>query len=329
MNQIENSKVIRSKVVKVPEKKILISKLKNSLQEKDINLPVNCDGYGRIRHFKIHGHEDWVKDPLPNLPVAKALNTEPRDILKTQIFQIAGCNWNCWYCFVDEDLRCGDQSKSKWFTSDKLIELYKRDSLNLQCIVLSGGQPDLVPEWIFWMMKSLEKFNLEKKVFLWSDDNLSTSFYWKHLTKKQRDYISNYENYGKVCCFKGYDKKSFSFNTSTRPEFFSEQFKIFQRLLSENLDLYAYVTFTSQPIDEYDVLVKRFVDDLQKIHDNLPLRTVPLKIVIYQPMNKRLNYLNRKALEFQHIVLNSWVNELDNRFSKKELDKPICDVTLS
>lgn len=307
--------------------KVLISNLKNSLQESDITLPVNCDGYGRIRHFRMNEYDDWVSDPIPNLPVAKALNIQPEEVLKTQVFQIAGCNWNCWYCFVDKDLRSGDQSKSKWFTTDELVELLQKEKSIPKIIDLSGGQPDLVPEWILWMMKSLVKFDLDDNIYLWSDDNLSTYFYWKFLSKKQRNFITNYKNYGKVCCFKGYDKKSFAFNTTVNPDLFTEQFKIFKRLLLENLDLYAYVTLTSLPNDEYEYSVIQFIDSLQKIHDNLPLRTVPLKVVIYQPVKKRLNYLHKEALKFQHQVLNIWKDELVNRYSKKELTSPICEVS--
>ena len=90
------SERLRTKAIRRPEKGILVSQLRDSHQETDITLPVNCNGYGRIHHFRIHQFEDWSPDPLPNLPAAKALGKPPSEVLRTQVFQIAVCNWHCW-----------------------------------------------------------------------------------------------------------------------------------------------------------------------------------------------------------------------------------------
>ena len=328
MNNEYKSNYIRTKMVKISEKQVLISRLKGSLQEDDITLPVNCNGFGRIRHFRICEYRDWMCNPLPNLPAAKALNIEPEPVLKTQVFQIAGCNWDCWYCFVDDDLKKCDPLRSKWFTTDELIDLLLKEKEVPKVIDLSGGQPDLVPEWIFWMMKSLEEHEMGEKIYLWSDDNLSTFFYWKYLTHEQRKYMSNYKNYGKVCCFKGYDKKSFKFNTLANEKQFDMQFEVFSNLLSENLDLYAYVTFTAPKNSDYKRSMAKFIDNLQNIHDKLPLRTVPLKIVDYIPTSHRLTKTHKEALSFQHILLGTWMQELHERYTAKELETPICDISL-
>ena len=163
MKYEDKSKHIRSKIVNIPKQNVLISKLSNSLQEDDITLPVNCDGFGRIRHFRIYEYDDWVYDPLPNLPACKALKLKPEPILKTQLFQIAGCNWNCWYCFVDDGLKLGDPNKSNFFSSKELLTLYLKEENRPRVIVLSGGQPDLVPEWIYWMMSALSAKNIENQ----------------------------------------------------------------------------------------------------------------------------------------------------------------------
>ena len=163
---------------------------------------------------------------------------------------------------------------SEYFTSEELIDLYLKENNRPHVIDLTGGQPDIVPEWTLWMMESLQRNNLMDKVFLWSDDNLSTRFFWQFLTGSQRHYIASFPKYSRVGCFKGYDGVSFSFNTKADPVHFTKQFEIFQELLNEGFDMYAYTTFTSPPHDGLRESMSQFVDKLQAIHPNLPLRTV-------------------------------------------------------
>jgi len=81
-----------------------------------------------------------------------------------------------------------------------------------------------------------------------------------------------------VCCFKGFDDESFSFNIQATLDLFARQFDLFSRLLAKGLDLYAYTTFTSPTADGVPTAMRTFVDRLQRISEALPLRTVPLEI---------------------------------------------------
>ena len=87
-------------------------------------------------------------------------------------------------------------------------------------IDLTGGQPDLTPEWVPWMIEELRRRELTNKVYLWSDDNLSNDYFWRYLTDDQRAAIKGYRNYGRVACFKGIDRGSFAFNTGADPALF-------------------------------------------------------------------------------------------------------------
>ena len=102
---------------------------------------------------------------------------------------------------------------SKKDTPGRLVELYLNQEDPPPVIDLSGGQPDLVPEWVPWMMKELSARGLGKRVYLWSDDNLSTDCFWSFLSDSEREFVAGYENYSRVCCFKGFDSESFAFNT--------------------------------------------------------------------------------------------------------------------
>lgn len=323
------SSALRRKSIRLDEQQILIANLSGSQQEADLSEPVNCEGYGRLRHFKIYRYDDWSPNPLPIQPALRALRMDHEETLVAQVFQNSACNWRCWYCYVDFSLLAADPSVSNFFTADQLVQMYLSVPSKPKTIDLSGGQPDLVPEWVLWTMQSLDKRGLKDKVYLWSDDNLSNYYFWEYLTDKQIDYIANYPMYGRVACFKGYDGQSFSFNTKAAEDLFSQQFDIFNRLLKTGMDIYAYVTFTSRENKQYKGLVSEFVDRLQNIHPNLPLRTVPLKIDVFTPTQTRLTEEIQESIKFQYKVHEEWVSQLEKRFSADQRSLNICEVKIS
>src|SRR5205085_10068263 len=132
-------------------------------------------------------------------------------------------------------------------------------------IDLTGGQPDLVPEWVPWMMTELRERGLEQNIYLWSDDNLSNDYFWQFLSERDRELIATYRNYGRVCCFKGFNADSFSFNTLAEPALFERQFDLMGRLLTTGMDLYTYVTITTPSPRGIADDMRHFVDRLQKL----------------------------------------------------------------
>ena len=153
-------------------------------------------------------------------------------MVKAQVFQNAACNWRCWYCFVPFDLLAADPEKSAWLSAQELLELYLEESSPPRVIDLSGGQPDLVPEWVPWMMQELRNLGLDETTYLWSDDNLSNDFFWRFLTEEDLEIIQSYRAYGRVCCFKGFNRQSFSYNTLAEPDLFERQFQLFNSLIA-------------------------------------------------------------------------------------------------
>lgn len=320
---------LRRKVLLADEQRILVARLGGSEQEKDLSSPVNCQGYGRIRHFEIHKFHNWSSDPLPNLPAARSRNlTSPEEVMRAQVFQIAGCNWRCWYCFVDDELLSADHRFSAFFTASELVDMFLAHPDHPYVLDLTGGYPDLVPEWVLWTMKALVEKGAEKEVFLWSDDNLSSRALFQFLVAKDIDYMLKYEKYSRVGCFKGYDEASFIFNTLAPRSMYRSQFVVFSELLALGLDMYAYVTFTSKPRADIKPKMREFVDDLQQIHPNLPLRTVPLRIEAYSPTRKRMSEVHSSALEYQHVVHETWKEEIASRYSEDERAILISEVPL-
>src|ERR1044072_9796296 len=63
---------LRSRAVDVAGGRILVTNFLNTEQEKDLTEPANCDGFGRIRHFKRSTSNGWPSNPLPIDPACNA-----------------------------------------------------------------------------------------------------------------------------------------------------------------------------------------------------------------------------------------------------------------
>lgn len=318
---------LRSKAIDLPRRALLITDLRGSTQEEDLAEPVNCGGFGRIRHFSTATSVGWPANPLPILPAAAALGIPVSSPMRAQVFQNAACNWRCWYCYVPFSLLAGSPRRSRWFTADELVDAYLAEPDPPVIIDLSGGQPDLVPEWVPWTIRALADRALTN-MYLWSDDNLSNDYFWRYLTEDERELVATCRNYGRVCCFKGFDADSFAFNTRAAPELFDRQFELFSRLLSTGMDLYAYVTFTGPSASHITEKVARFIDRLQQIRATLPLRTVPLEIQVWGPVAPRMTPARQLALDIQAEAIDAWNTEIDRRFTVEERRKPVTEVAL-
>lgn len=319
---------LREKAVDVSGGRLLITNFLQTEQEKDLTEPPNCNGFGRIRHFSRKTVEGWPCNPLPIDPASKALGLSQVETLHAQVFQNAACNWRCWYCFVPFELLSANRRYSDWMTPAALIDLYLAQTNPPPMIDLTGGQPDLIPEWVPWMMKEIRARGLEQKIYLWSDDNLSNDYFWRYLSEQDRELVASYTNYGRVCCFKGFNAQSFSFNTLADPVLFDRQFELTERLLSTGMDLYLYTTFTTSNSTGIDDDIRQFVDRLQALDESLPLRTIPLNVQVFTPVERRLDSEKLAALKNQWIAVDAWRRELEGRFSVEQRTLNMTEVQL-
>jgi len=321
------SRRYREKLVAPDEGRLLITNFLGSDQEEDLTEPPNCHGFGRIRHFHrlVPG---WVDNPLPLDPARRALGLAPTDVLEAEVFQNAACNWRCWYCYVPFNLLSANQLRSRWLSAGEMVDMYSQEVKRPSVIDLSGGQPDLAPEWVPWMMRALQERGLENTVYLWSDVNLSTDYFSQFLSEEDRDFVATYPMYGRVGCFKGFDEASFSFNTRATPELFARQFKIMGLLLDAGLDVYAYATFTTPFAHNIADKMARFVDRLQELDPWLPLRTVPLLVQTFTPVQHRIHSEHRSAFKYQYCALEQWNRQMELRYSAEDRVRDIALVPL-
>lgn len=316
----------RQRMIDLTRRQLLITNFVGTEQEHDLTEPPNCEGYGRIRHFRRHASSNWPENPLPIEPAYRSLGLPAVEMIRAQVFQNAGCNWRCWYCFVPFKLLSAHAEHSGWLTPAQLVDMYLAQPDPPPMIDLTGGQPDLTPEWVVWMMDELEARGLQHSVYLWSDDNLSTDYFWRVLSDSQRTRIATYPQYGRVGCFKGFDATSFAFNTSAEPERFDYQFMLMDRLLDTGIDLYAYATFTTPEADGIGEAMARFVEHLQQLDEYLPLRVIPLEIQAFTPVMSRMRDPMQMAIRHQYQAIDAWQNELDRRFSSEARAWSITDV---
>jgi uncharacterized Fe-S cluster-containing radical SAM superfamily protein len=322
---------LRERAIDLEGGRVLISRLAGSGQEVDLTLPANCSGYGRVRHFRLATAQGWPANPLPIAPACRALGISPvPDLMTALVFQNAACAWRCWYCFVPEELLKADPARSEWFTAADLVDLYRQIPDAPRIIDLSGGSPDLVPEWTPWMMRALAEAGLAESTYLWTDDNLSTTYLFDALSSSDLNLLRSYRNYGRVCCVKGFDARSFAFNTRAAPQDYDRQFEILGRVIGLGLDVYGYVTLTSSHDDGITQGVANLIDRLQAIEPNFPLRMIPLRIQVFTPVEQRLarDAVRDRSLAVQEEAIAAWTLELERRFSPDLRTLAICDVPL-
>jgi uncharacterized Fe-S cluster-containing radical SAM superfamily protein len=317
------SAVLRDRAIDKENQRVLITKFEGSKQALDLSLPANCGGFGRIHHFRRDQGPDWPLNRLPIDPALHYLGQELKDVVQVQVFQNAVCSWRCWYCFVDFDLLSGNRKHSEFKSAGELLDLYLQETNAPRVIDLSGGQPDLVPEWSLWMLDEISARGLSSNTYVWSDDNLSNDYLWRFLRPSEINRITSYGNYSRVGCFKGFDSTSFSFNTSAEPEAFDQQFRLMRRLVAAGFDVYGYATFTSPDGTGVRPKMSSFVDRLQQIHELFPLRLVPLRIREFTPMMGRMTTEHKIAMEVQQEAAIAWREELSSRYSEEALAKPI------
>jgi hypothetical protein len=177
-------------------------------------------------------------------------------------------------------------------------------------------------------MRALRTQGLSETTMLWSDDNLSTDYFWSKLDGEQRREIVSYPNYARVGCFKGFDEESFAFNTAAEQGGLERQMECMDRLVDSGPVTYAYATFTSPSSAYLEAKMERFVDRLQAIDPNLPLRTIPLEVQVFTPTAGRLRPEHLVAMEIQKQAVAEWTHQLERRFSSAERERPICDIPL-
>ncbi|MFC1640687.1 radical SAM protein [Patescibacteria group bacterium] len=316
----------RKKLLDQHNRKLLMTRLKDSQQESDVTLPVNCHGFGRLHNFRCNPDPNWIPDPLPAQPACDFFGIQMPDAVLAQVFQLAACNFRCWYCFVHEDMLAANTNVASFVSPEELLHWMTEENVKSRIVDLSGGHPELVPEYTLWFLEARAKAHLDKTHFIWVDDNLSTDFLWRFLSEEQIQYMVESKGLAKVGCLKGFDKTSFAFNTGADEDLFEAQIDILARLVKTGFDQYGYITLTHMSCTDLESKIERLLDDIQeKVHPNFPLRTIPLCIY---PFGTNTHRFSKEADVNQYHALEVWTKAIENRFTRSQIESPITSVNI-
>lgn len=87
INTDEISLRLRDRSIRPETKQLLMARIGGSAQEGDLTEPPNCEGYGRIRHFRMETACGWPPNPLPMQPAAYRMNLPVERVMNAQVFQ--------------------------------------------------------------------------------------------------------------------------------------------------------------------------------------------------------------------------------------------------
>ena len=295
---------MRVRVIDAASKSVLVSRIGDTEQAGDLSAPTNCDGVGRVRHFRTRTAPGWPDNPLPISPAARWLGLPTADAMNAQVFQLAACAWRCWYCYVPYGSLRADPMTSNWWTAEQLVDAYLRLDDRSPILDLSGGSPDLAPEWVLWTLEAIGRRGAASSTFVWSDDNLSSARLLADSGLLRG--IASYPNYGRACCLKGYDAASFAFNTRAAEDGFDGQLRILDGYAKTDIDLYVYVPLVGPPGGDARLQVESVLDRLAAVRSDLPSRAVPLIISSFGPMQRRLRDEHDRALRRQWELVEHW-----------------------
>lgn len=267
----------------------------------------------------------------PAYSAAFRLGGDPRNYSKVFTVQLAGCNFDCNYCYVPPHLKTGDEKFGKYFSPEEIVTTFfsirEKSEEPMNVVRISGGEPMITPEIIPEIYD-----RIDKNIYLWIDTNLSVDKYLKEIESSLNDILKK-RNVGVVGCFKGVCKEDFSLLTGAEGKFYNLQFDIAKWFLDQKTDFYVYL-----PALVYENNVERkmeeFLLNLQKLHRNLPLRLELLPIIDYPAAienMKRCEKLGRPMPKTsQYDVFEIWYKKLlPHHFSEKELKKYCCQVLLN
>ena len=196
---------LRRRIIQNNSKKVLIANLRGSGESQDNYTLVNCNGFGRTRIFQLY--KVYLETSVfPERPIRPNFRGHPANkTVKSQVFQLAACNLRCWYCFVDDDRSSANRKVAAFLSADELSQLYIDETDRVGIIDLSGGQPDLVPEWTLWMIDAAERRGLLGDVYFWIDDNLSNNYLFRYLQPADIARMASTPRLTRMGCFKGFD----------------------------------------------------------------------------------------------------------------------------
>ncbi len=257
----------------------------------------------------------------------------PKNYSRAFVIQAAGCDYSCVFCYVPPEINASMPNFGKYFSVKEIIDYFlkarKKFEEPINVIRISGGEvPTIIPEMILDVYSEMEKI---EESYLWIDTNLSTTKYLEKLESDLKD-IMQRKNVGVVGCFKGVSKEDFSKITGADSQFYENQFETAKLLLDWKTDFYVYLPALIYE-NNIERKTKSFIERLQELNKNLPLRAEVLIIKEYPGAVRNIQIKAKEGRSMpkidQRIFFDLWYNKLLQQYYPKELlEKFCCEISL-
>jgi len=352
--------------------KFLVSKIVGTKQETDSSIFDECF---RVREYiKTRDSSNWMekwqhasleevfspaflglddtgmqKLEFQNPPYVAAfrLGGDPRDYNNAFTVQVAGCCYECSFCYVPKELNNPTSGHGSFLSASEILDAFeraRRDYSNkgtaVNVIRLSGGEvTTLVPELIASVNLEINKRNMSRSTYLWVDTNLSST---KQLEPFEDEFkvLARQRNIGFVGCLKAIGNRQtgsvdFSTITGASPEFFESQFQALDYFVNDlEADFYVYILpiVLDHGKDRLQIRLQETFHELRDIHENLPLRTNMLTIHEYTPTKANLRDAEKEGRPLKSFgeksVFETWYQILRQNYTSNELLRYRCQVPL-
>lgn len=266
---------------------------------------------------------EWIK-PIKrkNEVKSRVLKDEKRMVYKIRpntryyggiyTFDIAGCNFDCAYCWTSMDTKqgCGEsidklkqRKKSIFYSPQELWETYDKNSDNLK-IRLSGGEPLITPEFVLEFL-DIGSQHYKKKGAKEGQIWLETNGFELTKNPKLAEEMGRYKQYLRIYLSLKQTPKKYAETTGVEQKNHDVGFKALELLMKNDI-----LTVAAGPLANlFDPkTIPYFVERLQKIHKNAPL-IVEIGNIVFMPAGRIVKRLNERGFT------------KDKRFKPKEVRK--------
>lgn len=327
---------LRKKILKREngENKYLLANFRGTSQQKDIeNRTALIGDFCRAKiNIKAFNDEERAKKGLPPFDFSNneaffnafrqefdmsywAFIHDPmpiKDLVNEFIYQGKACNIHCPWCYVDDRNRDGQETGgAAWFSMNEIMDMFEAEQKKqpLHIFRPSGGEPTLAPEQ--WL-EALQKIEVRKlKAYIQADTNLMTGAFIRYLSETELvdyfllDKISDYDNFGLLCSFKGTDTESFLKATGMPAKYaFLEEhrFETFAEYVRVGIDAYPFI------YDPNPYTLESFMEKGARMFgDGFYLKTWPLPLKLYGPEKERLAKEKIDTIEYQKKLTENFI----------------------
>lgn len=230
-------------------------------------------------------------------------------------FDIAGCNFDCAYCWtsLDTKLGCGkmidklNKKKNLYKSPIELWDIYDKGSSSPK-IRLSGGEPLITPDFILEFLDIGAHYYKQRNIKngqIW----LETNGFELTQNPKLAEEMGKYRDYLRIYLSIKQTPEKFAETTGVEQKHHDAGFKALELLVKNRV-----LTVCAGPLANiFDPkTIPYFVERLQKIHKNAPL-IVEIGDIVFMPAERIVKRLNER--EFTK----------DKRFKTKEVRKTYVD----